>query len=113
LIELLVVLVIIGVLIAIAVPSYLGFQERARRSAAQSNARAAVAAVEAYFSDNANYGAGDITATLLTSYDQGLGAGVTVVGNGATYGLTSVVDNCTSSATGPTISPSELDAVCS
>jgi type IV pilus assembly protein PilA len=52
LIELLVVIIIIGILLAIAVPSYLGFRDRANRSAAQANVRAAVPAVEAYFSDN-------------------------------------------------------------
>ncbi len=39
LIELLIVLVIIGILLAIAVPSYLGFKERAEKSAAQANVR--------------------------------------------------------------------------
>ena len=55
LIELLVVLVIIGVLLAIAVPSYLGFKERAEKRAAQSNIRAAIPAAEAYYSDNGTY----------------------------------------------------------
>ena len=52
LIELLIVLIIIGILIAIAVPSYLGFRGRADNAAAKSNLRAAIPAVEAYFSDN-------------------------------------------------------------
>ena len=42
LIELLVVIVIIGILLAIAVPSYLGFRDRAADSAAKSNIRAAI-----------------------------------------------------------------------
>jgi type IV pilus assembly protein PilA len=52
LIELLVVIIIIGILLAIAVPSYLGFRDRATRSANQANLRAAVPAVETYSADN-------------------------------------------------------------
>jgi type IV pilus assembly protein PilA len=53
LIELLVVLIIIGVLLAIAVPSYLAFKDRAEKRAAQSNVRAAVPSVEVFYSDTA------------------------------------------------------------
>jgi len=52
LIELLVVIIIIGILLAIAVPSYLSFRDRARNSAAQANLRAAVPAIEAFNADN-------------------------------------------------------------
>jgi type IV pilus assembly protein PilA len=55
LIELLVVLIIIGVLLAIAVPSYLGFKDRAQKAAAASNVRSAIPAAEAYYSDVGNY----------------------------------------------------------
>src|SRR3954466_2353316 len=61
LIELLVVIVIIGILLAIAVPSYLGFKDRANDKTAQSNVRAAFPAAEAYYSDNGNYASMDIT----------------------------------------------------
>src|SRR3954469_19334338 len=70
LIELLVVIVIIGILLAIAVPSYLGFKDRANDKAAQSNVRAAFPAAEAYFSDNGNYTTMDIP--KLTAIDAGL-----------------------------------------
>ena len=55
LIELLIVLVIIGILLAIAVPSYLGFKDRANKSAAAANVRSAVPAVEAYYADYGSY----------------------------------------------------------
>src|SRR3954452_24444960 len=83
LIELLVVIVIIGILLAIAVPSYLGFSDRANRSAAQSNLRAAVPSAEAFFSDNNTYVGMTEVATsgannALRDYDSGLSTDVTV-----------------------------------
>ena len=47
LIELLVVIIIIGILLAIAVPSYLKFKDRANDSAAKANVHAAVPGLEA------------------------------------------------------------------
>jgi type IV pilus assembly protein PilA len=55
LIELLVVIIIIGILMAVAVPSYLGFRDRASDSAAKADVRAIVPAIEARFSDDGNY----------------------------------------------------------
>ena len=71
LIELLVVIVILGILMAIAVPSYLGFQARAQKAAAQANIRAALPSVEAYYGDNGTY-VGMTVANLQSSYDAGL-----------------------------------------
>ena len=53
LIELLVVIVIIGILVAIAVPSYLSFRSKAQTAAAESNVRTAVPAAEAWYNDAA------------------------------------------------------------
>lgn len=55
LIELLVVIVILGILMAIAVPSYMGFRDRAEQKAASANVRSALPAVEAYYSDHGDY----------------------------------------------------------
>jgi len=55
LIELLVVIVIIGILLAIAVPSYLGFKDRANNRAAQADIRAGIPSMEAFFADNNTY----------------------------------------------------------
>jgi type IV pilus assembly protein PilA len=71
LIELLVVIIIIGILLAIAVPSYLGFRERATRSANQANLRAAIPAIETYSADNAG-NSSDSDLTLATSGYQGM-----------------------------------------
>jgi len=49
LIELLVVLNIIGILCAIAVPSYVGFRARADAAAASANVKSAVPAAESYY----------------------------------------------------------------
>jgi type IV pilus assembly protein PilA len=96
LIELLVVIIIIGILLAIAVPSYLGFRDRAAKSAAQANLRSMVPAVEAYYADNGAY-TGMTTTNLKSDYDAGIPAassatadGVWVVSVGAsTYCLRS------------------------
>ncbi len=49
LIELLIVINIIGVLTAMAVPAYVGFRARAEAAAASANVKSAVPAAEAYF----------------------------------------------------------------
>lgn len=54
LIELLVVVVIIGILVAIAIPLYLNYRTGAQNKATESDVRGAVSAVEQCFTDSSN-----------------------------------------------------------
>jgi type IV pilus assembly protein PilA len=86
LIELLVVIIILGVLLAIAIPSYLGFKDRANKSAAMGDIRTIIPSIESWNQDNAGNsvdvdqdastkGYQGMTVTLLKSwYDQSLDA---------------------------------------
>ncbi len=55
LIELMVVVLIIGILIAIALPTFLGARVRAQDRAAQSNLRNGIAAAKTFFTDGDTY----------------------------------------------------------
>ncbi len=53
-IELLVVVVIIGVLVAIAVPVYLNYRKGAANKSAASDVRGAITAIEQFYTENGN-----------------------------------------------------------
>src|SRR5436189_2074602 len=72
LIELLVVIIILGILLAIAIPSYLSFRTRANTSAAQANVRAAIPGMEAYNADHLSGYVGVTLTKLQASYDAGI-----------------------------------------
>ncbi len=55
LIELMVVVLIIGILIAIALPTFLGARARAQDRAAQSDLRNGLAAAKTFFTDDDTY----------------------------------------------------------
>ena len=57
LVELLVVILIIGILAAIAIPSFLNQKGKGEDAAAKSSAREAATAVETWYTDNGNYNA--------------------------------------------------------
>jgi type IV pilus assembly protein PilA len=96
LIELLVVIIILGILLAIAVPSYLSFKDRANKTAAAANVRSLIPSVESYNADNVPNGANDpntnttdsgyanmTIALLKAKYDQAIPGGDYVNNSGA------------------------------
>ena len=62
LIELMVVVLIIGILIAIALPTFLGARNRAQDRAAQSSLRNSLVAAKTIYTDQSNYGQATVTA---------------------------------------------------
>ncbi len=70
LIELMVVLLIMAILIAIAIPTFLGVTSSAKNRAAQSNLRNALTAVQSYEAGNQTYSG--LTYTILQSREPSL-----------------------------------------
>jgi type IV pilus assembly protein PilA len=103
LIELLVVIVILGILLAVAVPSYLGFKDRANNRAAQADIRAAIPSAEAYYSDQPSPTYVGMDLTALKAIDSGLSGNlVAPTGTSATsYCLGATVGGKSWSVKGP------------
>jgi len=100
LIELLVVIIIIGILLAIAIPSYLKFRDRANESAAKANVRASIPGLEAYYADNDTY-VGMTLANIQASYDAGIKNITFGTLTATSYCVQSVVGQATFNKSGP------------
>jgi type IV pilus assembly protein PilA len=68
LIELLVVVVIIGILIAIAIPLYLNYENGAKNKSSASDLRGAIATIEQCYTDNNNAYPATMTGTAGGTY---------------------------------------------
>ena len=96
LIELLVVILIIGILAAIALPTFLGQREKAQDGSAKSDARTLVSHMESCFTDNQTYvGCTAKLTSANTGLKIGTGSGeVQVVSESATaYKVTALSAN--------------------
>ena len=104
LIELLVVMIILAILTAIAIPSYLSFKDRANRAAAGADVRSIIPSIEAYFSDNGTY-SGMTVAILQASYDQAINLSTYNFGTGTqtatSYCIQATSPNQTAAKAGP------------
>ena len=72
LIELLVVILIIGILAAIAIPSFLNQKGKGEDSAAKSSARNAQTAMETFYTDHGTYVGAENATTGIPSIEQNL-----------------------------------------
>jgi prepilin-type N-terminal cleavage/methylation domain-containing protein len=94
LLELLNVLIILGILLTIALPTYLGFKDKAAKTAAQANVKTTVNAVTSYGLDNfpgskndpsastTDTGYAGMTITALKTYDANIKSNVYVNNSG-------------------------------
>ncbi len=112
LIELLVVVIIIGILAAIALPNFIGVQDKARNASVKANMRTTQIATESYATDNGGtYPTADPTSdTIFLSYFPGGNSGGGTAGNlpvnpftntGSTFATLSVSNVVTARAAAP------------
>ena len=96
LIELLIVVVIIGILAAIAIPKFAATKDKAKLASVKTDVRNTETAEEAYFSDYATYGS---FGQLQTASNFSLSTGNTMVITAATNGYTVAANNSSISST--------------
>ena len=95
LIELLIVVVIIGILAAIAIPKFAATKDKAKLASVKTDLRNLETAEEAYFSDYATYTG---FSTLVTGNSINLSPGNTMTATGVSNGYTATATNNTISS---------------
>src|SRR6185503_6943996 len=98
LIELLIVVVIIGILAAIAIPKFANTKSKAYVTAMKSDLRNLVTAEEAFFSDSTYYTTGTVLVTR-NAFKSSSGVGTPTVATGAGYWTATVTHSQLAGAT--------------
>ncbi|HET7743409.1 MAG TPA: type II secretion system protein [Gaiellaceae bacterium] len=99
-VELLVVIILVGLMLAVAVPSYLGFRERAAANKTKANLRNALPAALAYYADKGTYVG--MNAITLVATDPRVSPTLTVASaKRSQFCLTDTVNGVTMSVAGP------------
>ncbi len=98
LIELLVVMIIIGILAAIAIPSFLNQRKKGYDSQAKSDARNIATLEETYLTDNTGYIAGDPVTTLTFKKSSTTGALAVKTYSDAVHGTPATTGSAQSAA---------------
>lgn len=95
LVELLIVIAIIAILAAIAIPQFAAYRQRGIRASMQSDAKNIASALEAYFADNQSYTSFNISAggTITTPINAKASPGNTVSVTGSASAYTIAVTN--------------------
>jgi type IV pilus assembly protein PilA len=88
LIELMIVIAIIGILAAIAIPQFSAYRQRSYNSAAQSDIRNIATAEEAYYVDNSTYSAAPTALTPTYGYMPSGNVNVAITADLTSYQIT-------------------------
>jgi type IV pilus assembly protein PilA len=98
LIELLIVVVIIGILAAIAIPKFASTKQKAYTASMKTDLRNLVTAQEAYFSDNTSYTTSATSGPITSSFHPSAGNNIAVVAATTTGWSASATNNFVPSA---------------
>jgi type IV pilus assembly protein PilA len=95
LIELLTIVAIIGILAAIAIPTFGGFRQRGFEGTLRSDLKNAALAQEAYFAQNQEYRSGPLSGTTIVGYNRSPAIlGMTAIKGSNTFTLTATHASC-------------------
>lgn len=98
-VELSAAIVVVGLLLAVSIPSYLGLRDRAHDNEARAQVEAAVPAVEEYFSIHGSYV--EMTLPALEAIDPTVALDGNPVVTGSTFCIQSTVGRMTQKIEGP------------